>query len=92
MRVELANSSEKSEKRCEKLSAMRCALESVRQVAVAVVARAKRARRARRWGVGVCMVGGWFLFFSLLFLIDGFEGEEREGGREGWGSKCCCGC
>lgn len=68
MRVEFANSSEKSEKRCEKLSAMRCALESVRQDDDAVVARAKRARRARRWGVGVCIVGGWFLFFSFSFL------------------------
>lgn len=36
------------------------------------------------------LVAGYFLFFSFLFWIDGFEGEEREGGREGWGSKEVC--
>lgn len=70
---------------------MRCALESVRQDDDAVVARAKRARRARRWGVGVGMVGGWFLFFFFFGLM-GLRGREgREEGKEGWGSKEVCG-
>lgn len=82
----MANSSENSEKRCEKLSAMRCALESVRQDDDAVVARAKRAKRARRWWVGVYMVGGWFLFlfFFFFFGLMGWRGREgKEGGRVG---------
>lgn len=40
-------------------------------------------------GLGCALLVAGFFFF-LLFWIDGFEGEEREGEREGWGSKEVC--
>lgn len=41
-------------------------------------------------GLGWALLVAGFFSFSVLFWIDGFEGEEREGGREGWESKEVC--